>query len=263
MTQATEHPATSPGTAGSRPPLLRVRDLSVRFEMLRRTVFAVNGVSFDVGYTLSRSEDDASSPGATAFESNVPQDVRNIFPGEVALSSFDRRHQFVGSGSYQLPFFEGRGGLLEGTLGNWSVTGVVMLQSGAPFTVNLTEDRANIGAGPSQRPDLLRDPNLPAGQRSAERWFDTEAFALQAPFTYGSAGRNAVFAPGLANVDIALHKHWYMEGGGELEFRWEVFNLLNRANFDVPNRFYGSPNFGRIFSAGAAREMQFGVRYRF
>ena len=233
---------------------------AVTFKAVRRLR---EGVAFDVSYTLSRSRDDASSPGATAFEANVPQDVRNIFPGENALSSFDHRHQFVGSGSWELPFFRERGGLLEGALGNWRLTGVVMLQSGAPFTVNLSEDRANIGGGPAQRPDLLRDPNLPAGQRSAGRWFDTGAFTLQAPFTFGSAGRNPVFAPGLANVDIAVHKHWYLEGGAQLEFRWEVFNLLNRANFDLPNRLFGSPNFGRIFSAGPAREMQFGLRFRF
>ena len=222
-----------------------------------------DNLSFDAAYTLSRSRDDASSPGATAYEANVPQDVRNIFPGENALSSFDRRHQFVGSGSYELPFFRGRGGWLEGVLGNWRLTGVVMLQSGAPFTVNITEDRANVGAGPAQRPDLVGDPNLPGGQRTPDRWFDTGAFRLQAPFTFGSAGRNLVFAPGLANVDTALQKVWYLAGGQQLEFRWEVFNLLNRANFDVPNRFFGSPNFGRIFGAAAAREMQFGLRLRF
>ena len=232
----------------------------VTFKVVRRLR---DSVSLDVAYTLSRSRDDASSPGATAYESNVPQDVRNIFPGENALSSFDRRHQFVGSGTYDMPFFSNRGGWLEAALGHWSLTGVVMLQSGAPFTVNLTEDHANIGAGPSQRPDLLRDPNLPGGERSPDRWFDTGAFALQAPFTFGSAGRNPVFGPGLANVDMALHKRWRTAAGGDLEFRWEVFNLLNRANFDIPNRFFGSPNFGRIFAAAAAREMQFGLRYRF
>ncbi len=222
-----------------------------------------DSLSFDVAYTLSRSRDDASSPGATAYEANVPQDVRNIFPGENALSSFERRHQFVGSGSYELPFFRGRGGWLKGALGNWRLTGVVILQSGAPFTVNISEDRANVGAGPAQRPDLVGDPNLPGGQRSPDRWFDTGAFMLQAPFTFGSAGRNVVFAPGLANVDTALQKVWHLAGGRQLEFRWEVFNLLNWANFDVPNRFFGSPNFGRIFGAAAAREMQFGLRLRF
>ena len=207
--------------------------------------------------------DDASSPGATAFESNVPQDVRNIFPGEVALSSFDHRHQFVASGTYQLPFFEGAGGVPEALGSGWRVNTVMTLQSGAPFTVNLGQDRANIGFGPAQRPDQIGDPNLPPDQRSSSRWFDTGAFELQEAFAFGSAGRNSVFAPGLSLVDLSLIKDWYLTDGRRIEFRWEIFNLFNRANFDLPNRIFGTPNFGRIFSALNAREMQFGFRYSF
>ena len=51
--------------------------------------------------------------------------------------------------------------------------------------------------------------------------------------------------------------------GSQLEFRWETFNLLNRANFDLPNRIFGNANFGRIFSAKSPREMQFGLRLSF
>ena len=219
--------------------------------------------SFNVAYTVSQSKDDASSPGATAFESNVPQDVRDIFPGENALSSFDHRHQFVASGTYQLPFFEGTGGAREAFGGGWRVSTIVTMQSGAPFTINLGQDRANIGSGPAQRPDQIGNPNLPAGQRSPDQWFNTAAFALQAPFTFGSAARNSVFAPGLANVDLSIQKDWYVGEQGRLELRWEIFNVLNRANFDLPNRVFGTPNFGRIFSALNAREMQFGLRYSF
>jgi hypothetical protein len=144
------------------------------------------------------------------------------------------------------------------------VNAILLAQSGAPFTVNLSVDRANIGAGPAQRPDQLRDPNLPGGERTPERWFDTSAFAFQAPFSFGSAPRNSVIGPGYANVDFALAKTW-MPGtsGRQLEFRWEVFNLFNRANFDLPNRIFGNSNFGRIFSAKSPREMQFGVRFAF
>ena len=85
----------------------------------------------------------------------------------------------------------------------------------------------------------------------------------QSPFTFGSALRNSVFAPGLFNVDVSLQKDWFFGDTGRLEFRWEIFNVLNRANFDVPNRIFGTPNFGRIFSALNAREMQFGLRYSF
>jgi hypothetical protein len=52
-------------------------------------------------------------------------------------------------------------------------------------------------------------------------------------------------------------------GGRRLQLRWEIFNLLNRVNFDVPNRIAFTPNFGRIFSAKPARQMQFGVKFLF
>ena len=228
--------------------------------------------SYNVSYTLSTSTDDASSPGPTESEANVPQNVRNIFDrsGEWASSSFDHRHQFIASGGYQLPFFIGSGGLAEALLGGWRANVIFIAQSGAPFTVNLGVDQANIGAGPAQRPDQVRDPNLPGGSRTPDRWFDTTAFALPAPFTFGSAPRNSVIGPGLANVDIALAKSW---GGSQrvgathasplLELRWEVFNLFNRANFDLPNRIFGTPNFGRIFSAKTPREMQLGAKLSF
>lgn len=126
--------------------------------------------------------------------------------------------------------------------------------------MNLGVDRANVGAGPAQRPDALGDPNLPGGQRTPDRWFDTEAFALPAPFTFGTARRNSVVGPGFASLDLSLAKDIGIGGSRRLEVRLDVFNALNRANFDLPNRIFGTPNFGRIFSAKSAREMQLGVR---
>ena len=221
--------------------------------------------AFNVSYTLSTSTDDASSPGPTESEANVPQNVRNVFGegGEWAASSFDHRHQFLASGGYQLPIFVGALGWKEALLGGWRANAIVIVQSGAPFTVNLGVDQANIGAGPAQRPDQVRDPNLSGDARTPERWLDTTVFALPAPFAFGSAPRNSVIGPGFANVDVSLAKIWALRGSSTLEFRWEVFNLFNRANFDLPNRIFGTPNFGRIFSAKDPREMQVGVRLAF
>ena len=273
---ATVHnvPEPGPGAIQPRRPIPQLSRISairfdgesiyhgVTFKIERRLV---DDFSFNVSYTLSHSKDDASSPGPTESETNVPQNVRNIFDetGEWALSSFDHRHQLIASGVYQLPFFRGAGGLKEALLGGWRANAIFVAQSGAPFTVNLSVDRANIGAGPAQRPDQLRDPNLPSGDQTPERWFDTSAFALPAQFTFGSAPRNSVTGPGFANVDFALAKTWRLAGSSEFEFRWEVFNLLDRANFDLPNRTFGNANFGRIFSAKSPREMQFGVRLAF
>jgi hypothetical protein len=64
-------------------------------------------------------------------------------------------------------------------------------------------------------------------------------------------------------VDFALAKTWGPGSRTQIEFRWEIFNLFDRANFDLPNRIFGTPNFGRIFSAKNPREMQFGARLTF
>jgi hypothetical protein len=86
---------------------------------------------------------------------------------------------------------------------------------------------------------------------------------LPAPFTFGTAPRNSVIGPGFSSTDLSLARTWNVGGSRALEVRWEIFNLFNKANFDVPNRIFGTPNFGRIFSAKDAREMQFGVKLSF
>ena len=53
------------------------------------------------------------------------------------------------------------------------------------------------------------------------------------------------------------------DNGVRVQFRLEIFNLLNHANFDVPNRVAFTPNFGRIFSAKPPRQTQFGVKFLF
>jgi hypothetical protein len=267
-------PDPGPGSIQPRRPIPELSRINaIRFDgksiyhgmTLRLERRLTNGFAVNTSYALSYSKDDASSPGPTESEANVPQDVRNIFDetGEWASSSFDHRHQFIVSGVYELPFFRDASGVAGAIARGWRANAVFIAQSGAPFTVNLGVDRANIGAGPAQRPDQLRDPNLPGDQRTPEHWFDTAAFALPAPYTFGTARRNSVVGPGFANMDFALAKTWRLAGRSDLEFRWEIFNLFNRANFDLPNRIFGSPTFGRIASAKNPREMQFGLRLSF
>lgn len=207
------------------------------------------GLSAGANYTWSKSRDDASDPGATTHESNLPQNVYDM-RSEGALSSYHHAHRLVANGSYALPFW------------NVRVSGIVTLESGAPFTVNLGTDQANVGAGPAQRPNVSGNPNLSSG-RTAQRWFDSSVFSLPAPFTFGNAGRNIVYGPGYANVDAVFQKDVRLSGDRRLELRWEVFNVLNRTNFNIPNRIAFTPNFGRIFSALPARQMQFGVKLAF
>ena len=181
---------------------------------------------------------------------------------EKALSSYDHRHRFVSRFMYQIPVVRTWSRGLTTLLGNWQFGGIATLQSGAPFTVVNGVDRANIGAGPAQRPDLLRNPNLPSDQRDPQHWFDTSAFAQPAPFTFGSAGRNIVYSPGLTNFDMSLQRNFNVREGKRVEFRWQVFNIFNHPNFDLPGRIAFSSSFGRIFStAEPSRQMQFGLKF--
>ena len=208
-----------------------------------------------------------SDPGATFHEFNVPQNVYDRRP-EKALASFDHRHRFIFTYSYELPMGVGhsfnpsgwRGKFVEG----WTVSGIGTFQKGAPITVNTPGDLANIGPGPAQRPHLLRNPNLPSGKGTAERWFDTEAFALPELYTFGNAGRNLVVEAGEAQVDMSLTKNTAITESHRLEFRAEMFNVFNRVNFvGAPGRIAFTPNFGRLFNTGPSRQMQLGLKYVF
>jgi hypothetical protein len=227
-----------------------------------------NGLTLNTNYTWSKAIDPASSPGPTASETNFAQDVRNRH-ADKALASFDRRHRWVFSYSYDLPIGPGRmwnpgSGWAAKLLGGWSLTGLGTFQSGAPFTVNIPTDNANIGSAQSQRPDLLRNPVLDSGQQTPERWFDTGAFVMPARFTFGNAGRNIVFTDGTTNVDFSLRKNTAVSETSVLEFRVEFFNFFNNSNFSgPPGRIAFTPNFGRYFSAENPRQVQLGLKYVF
>ena len=250
-------PTPGPGAIGPRRPVPQLANITaIRWDgysiynglTVRIARRLSHGAAFSANYTFSKAVDDASDPGATASETNLPQDVRNM-AAEEAAASFDHRHRFVGNFTANL----GAG---------FQLSGIVTLQSGAPFTANIATDRANIGSGPAQRPDAVCDPNTGGAQTSLQ-WFNTSCFALQAPFTFGNAPRNSVLGPGYADVDAGLQKDIALSSRVQLQLRWEVFNVLNHVNFDVPNRTAFTPNFGRIFSALPSRQMQLGARLTF
>jgi hypothetical protein len=264
-------PLPGPGPIGPRRPVPALSNVTaIRWDgysifhalTVRAEQRLSRGLAFSANYTVSKAIDDASDPGATTFETNLPQDVRNV-DAERGRASFDHRHRLVGNISYALPSVSGpTGGWPAALASGWRLNAIATFQSGAPFTVNLGTDRANVGSGPAQRPDAVCDPNQNAPQTAAE-WFNTACFGLPAPFTFGNAARNSVLSPGYANIDFAVAKDVRLAANARLELGWEIFNLFDRANFDVPNRIFGTPNFGRIFSALPARQMQLGAKLLF
>ncbi len=218
------------------------------------------GVMFDANWTWSHAIDDASDPGATLNETNLPQNVYNL-GAEKASSSFDHRHRLAVSFIGELPSPKMANPWLRALLKQWQASGNFTAQSGAPFTVNVASDQANIGAGPAQRPDVAGDPN--AGPKTPAQWFATSVFSLPALYTFGDAPRNAVIGPGLWEFDVALQKEIPVTEAARLQFRAEAYNLFNHPNFNIPNRIAFTPNFGTISSAQDSRQLQFALKLVF
>lgn len=184
-----------------------------------------------------------------------------------ATSDFHIPRRLVITAGYELPFGAGKpflsGGLGGKILGGWSIQGIAVFQDGPWITVSLPGDAIDTGSTASQRPDLLRDPNLPSDERTLQRWFDTSAFARPTGFVYGNAGRSTVEAPGLKNLDVSIQRRFDIGAGGSLQLRVDGFNILNHTNLGLPGRSFGTPAFGVIGSALDPRIIQLGVKYSF
>jgi len=230
-----------------------------------------HGLSYIVSYTRSRLLDDASSvfdasvltgpvanyPVADSFNRHLEKDY----------STGDIPHAFVASAVWNVPIGRGRShewrGLAGALASDWTVSGVVTLQSGMPFAVTqATNFNAFAGFG-TQRPNLVGNPELASDQRTPGHWFNTAAFAVAPQFTVGSASRNPVRGPGYRDVDLAISRRVPLRAGTSLEFRGEVFNLFNTPPFANPNGVLGSASFGTITSAGDPRVVQLAVKVLF
>ena len=266
-------PEPGPGSIQSRRPIPQLSRINaIRFDgksIYHGVTFKVerrlrNNYAYNVSYTLSTSKDDASSPGATESEANVPQNVRNIFDesGEWAHSSFDHRHQFVASGVYELPFFVGAGGFAEAAFGGWRVNAISSRSRARP-SPSTSASTTRISA-PARRSDPISSRIPTAGGRSNARAMVQHVGLCAAGAVYlrQRAAQQRDWA-GIRQRRSGHRQDVELAGASQLEFRWEIFNAFNRANFDIPNRIFGTPNFGRIFSAKNPREMQFGAKVTF
>jgi hypothetical protein len=223
------------------------------------------GLPFLVSYTRSKLIDDAGQ----VFDQTIVTGPVGNFPMadnfnralEKDVSTGDIPNVFVTSFTYELPFCFAS--VTSKLLGGWSITGLVLLQSGLPFPVTqITNFNAFAGFG-TQRPNLLRNTMLPAAERTIARWFDTSVFAVAPQFTLGTSSRNPVRGPGYRSADLAFIKRMPFGEGRNFEFRTEIFNLTNTPPLANPNGVAGTAAFGIITSAGDPRVLQFGLKLNF
>ena len=235
-----------------------------------------HGLSLRGVYTYSKALDDGDSLNATTA-GNAPALASNPYnlSADWGRATFNATNIGVTSAIYELPFGRGKpfakdlSGLANGFVGGWSVASIVTLQSGFPITPQLSYNPSNNGDTRNPvRPFVNPDFRGPVVTGNPAQWFNPSAF-LQPPANsgfYGNLGRDTLNGPGLATWDFSALKNTAISERLTIQFRAELFNLLNRANFNTPNLIVFTPT-GVSGTAGAitststtSRQVQFALK---
>lgn len=226
-------------------------------------------------YTCSKTLDDGDSLNATAA-GNAPGLAANPFSlkSDWGPATYDMRNIAVVDGSYELPFgphrlFAGGSGFGAMVAGGWTADTIVTLQSGFPFTPELSYNPSNNGDSKNPvRPFANPDFHGSAILGKPSHWFNPAAFLAPPPGSgfYGNLGRDSLSGPGLATWDFSMLKDTPLHERLSLQFRAELFNLLNHANFNTPNLVVFTPS-GVSPTAGVvtgtsttSRQVQFAMK---
>ncbi len=219
-----------------------------------------DGLFFLGSYQLSKSRDN----GSGEIEANDTAYAWDLNADE-GYARYDQRHRVAFSAGYELPFGPGKRWLKDGgaaayAFGGWQVQGIMRLASGFPFTVSST-NVCQCGSFVPQRVNLVSANSFGELENpTPDKWFDPKAYAVPALGTQGTAGRNTVRGPGTQVINLSLSKRFPINRA-RLEFRAEIFNLLNHNNFGNPDTNISNATAGVITLADDGRATQFGLRF--
>ena len=218
-----------------------------------------------IGYTWSHHR--VTAPDSQYPFTSIPAGS-NPFPAmlnniryETADAAQDIRHRLTVGLNYELGLAREASGVAGFLAKGWQVNAIAVMQSGTPFNITNGTARSNTGSG--DRPNQIKESNLPSDERTLTRWFDTSAFEAQPNFTLGNTLLNSMHGPGFASLDLSFFKDFVPRDGTRIQFRIETFNVTNRTNFGNPGGALGTSSFGVISSAGQARNVQLALKYIF
>lgn len=230
-----------------------------------------DGVYLLNSFTWSRARDNASGHLETANGDNSRVNMADL-DGEFGLSGYNQPLSNTTTVVWEVPFGGGRrwgsetNAVVDALLGGWRVTAINTMTSGVP--VNLTYSPASafsVSGAPTYRPNITGDIYAPASDRGPAQYFNPANVVIPTDSSqpFGNAPRNAARGPATYGLDMGLHKAVEM-GRSRIEFRVEIFNVLNRANFGAPNGNRSSSAFGTITSlATTPRQVQLGLKLDF
>lgn len=229
------------------------------------------GLTILTAYTWSKSISGPNDIGGQVGGGNfigAPQDIYDL-RSDRAVSGFDVTQRFVQTVLYEIPFFKGTHGVTRLLLDGWQASTIITVQSGFPTPVTVAQDTTGVGA--NSRPDWVsgQSGNLPGDQRTWKKWFNTAAFAEPRFGYFGTSPRTAAFRlPGIINADFSVNKTFRITEQRGVEFRTEVFNLMNHYNPDpatvdrnIRSATYGSVGGG--IQGVTTRVIQLGLKLYF
>ncbi len=220
-----------------------------------------HGLSLLANYTYSKNLSDAPDFRSPMFESSVPQNNSDL--NSEKGPSCDVRNRFVLSAVYEIQSWKAWA-VTRAATRNWRLSTIFQAQSGFPFTVSAFGDTANAGTVLGENPIRANYTGAPVfgpGTQTAQHWLNPAAFAAPAAYTFGNAGRNSVYGPGMQTLDFALVRDFTVTERARFQFRAEFFNGLNHTNLGTPNRFVNTPQFGSITEAATpGRQIQLSAR---
>jgi outer membrane receptor protein involved in Fe transport len=187
-------------------------------------------------YTYSHCIDSAYTYGGLGFN-NASSAITNPYDwaNDRGNCSFDLRHVISANVVYLLPFHGNR--WKEG----WQITGIQAWHTGVPFSLS-EGDQADLQNNfDSERPNYIAGCN-PYANQSGTNWFNAACFPASAYGTIGDLGRNIMRGPGYVDTDFGVLKNTRINERFNLQFRAELFNIFNHANFAPPS--------GTIYNAG-------------
>jgi hypothetical protein len=212
------------------------------------------GLGFTSVYMWGHAIDDRPSTGTSLTQDN------NNMSAERGDSDFDVRHRATFSGMYRIPFKR---------LGDWNLTGILVLQSGRPFTVFFNQDWSGARSG-GDRPNAVDGVSTKPLDQGPNQWINPAAFSVPARGTFGNLGRNTLRGPGYQALDVSLSREFQFRESGQLQIRLDAFNLLNHPNFNLPSSSLdptapsSTSGFGVVSSTvGTERQIQIGLRIGF
>ena len=217
------------------------------------------GLSFLTSYTWSKAIDE---PYPQLMDPTFRRSARGESPADV-------RHYFAHSVSYDLPWGPGRrwltgNSVAQYVIGGWQSNAIFIARTGYPFSVLAPSNLSGSFSVGQARADRLRDGALGVDKRSINRWFEADAFAQPAPFTFGNSAPNVVRGPRMVNIDASIFKGFALSEKAALQFRAEAFNSSNTPGFGLPAATIGTPTVGRITSlAKGNRTVQLALKIIF